>query len=497
MAALLRHRTTRWLFYGLANTGIAGVNEVQRVTVSNAGAGTFTLTYTALPGGPAQRTVTATTAPIAWNAPATPPPGAPDNSVQSALTAILGAGNFAVASVRAGVYDITFTGVLAASNLNLLTADNTGLTPPAGAALPVPQPTVTVIYQQRGQSENGAAPGDSGAPLLIPGGPNGQMQIAGVQSALLNTQQPPELIGAPNFYSFGNIGGATRVSDYTDSFINPNMSVSHGLVLDMNYQMLGVDGTNDPLTITASLGGAGNANLIINVTDPNSPQYTGDYFVGAAANITSLTIRGATIDTNTQTFQINGNLGVGPVTIVGGGGTNNNLIYNDATDANATTDTITATQIQSLSGQLINYSSNTMQTITVITGSGYDTVNVQSTSIPTTIINGNEEPGTGVVNVGVFPTNTLNEINGRLTIQCAAGTNNSLNINDQGTQGPRNYQVTGSTIAHEGGPFITYQGFMYLTLNCAAGNEDGTGNTIDIFGTSATTKINAERTTIP
>jgi hypothetical protein len=100
----------------------------------------------------------------------------------------------------------------------------------------------------------------------------------------------------------------------------------------MNYQVLGLDGTNDLVTITASRGGANNANLVLTVNDPSSRLYRGTYSTGLAANIRSLTIRGAN---SNDTFVIQGNLGIPNITVDGGGGDNKLQINDGANTTNS------------------------------------------------------------------------------------------------------------------------------------------------------------------
>lgn len=91
-------------------TTIAGhipTNEVQSITLSGVTAGTFTITY----GG--------TSAPIAFNASTA--------DVDTALTPLIGAGNFVVTGVP-GAWIVTFQGTLAMRNVTQMTADSTGLT---------------------------------------------------------------------------------------------------------------------------------------------------------------------------------------------------------------------------------------------------------------------------------------------------------------------------------------------------------------------------------
>jgi len=90
--------------------GGPGVNEVQTITLTNAESGTFTLTYSG-----------ETTADIAYDAEA--------SVVQTALEALatIGAGQVSVTGDVGGPWTVEFTGTLAETNVDMLTADDSGL----------------------------------------------------------------------------------------------------------------------------------------------------------------------------------------------------------------------------------------------------------------------------------------------------------------------------------------------------------------------------------
>jgi hypothetical protein len=107
-----------------------------------------------------------------------------------------------------------------------------------------------------GDSEAMIAHGDSGGPALVGN------QIAAIATWVTPPGSPPDI----NDYidgngdrwwdsSFGEIVGETMVAPYVNNFITPSLKGSYNLVLDMNNQVLGLDGVNENITITAKRNG--------------------------------------------------------------------------------------------------------------------------------------------------------------------------------------------------------------------------------------------------
>jgi len=362
------------LLFGLNQTGVTPVNEQQTITLTGTPAANYTLTFYPTPSAavPSPLPVSAT---IPWNATAQAIQAALQNASNAQAVAInpLAAtpllNNVSVTGPAGGPFEVTFNNGLAGTDVYQLQANN---------------PNVLVATVQNGQSENVNASGDSGGPLFLNATQNAQNPsgvIAGITAS-----------GSSLFQGIGTVQRATNVANYLNSFVTPALAGDYdeslnghlNLVLDMNYQMLGVDGIADPITITASNVG-GQLELV--VTDPNSPQYSGTYWSGLASNIDSLTIR--TSNLGNTTVQIIGNLGlntngmtgdvanggitinlngtantviigangagnlndVSNVTVTSGAGTNNSLVVNDVsaqlgrifTIANPTTDMISWT----------------------------------------------------------------------------------------------------------------------------------------------------------
>ena len=203
-------------------------------------------------------------------------------------------------------------------------------------------------------NESMVANGDSGGPELVGTVGNGGNLMQGQGAGNLLQILGVTVSGTASVY--GSVGNAVNASAFDQpagaapaGFIYQAENAAYGVILDMRDQVLGnttnVPGATiqDPLTITAYRGmpdgtaQANGPNLIIRVTD-TAPgvaanfQYNGIYFnqpinnaVGAAAITQGLTLVG---NNGNDTFQIMGNLGVGPITIQGGA-TNNTLVYQE------------------------------------------------------------------------------------------------------------------------------------------------------------------------
>jgi secreted trypsin-like serine protease len=158
-----------------------------------------------------------------------------------------------------------------------------------------------------GAAEANPAQGDSGGPLFL------NHQVAGIVSYSDGGISPPD-VDTYIDRGFGEFGVATRVSAFRD-FINSATGGRYDLVLDMHYQLLGVDGKREDLTIAAQRN---DANLDITVSGAGNVALNGVYYSAPLADIRSLTLRGA--DDN-EHFQIGGDLGF-RVTVQGGAGKN-------------------------------------------------------------------------------------------------------------------------------------------------------------------------------
>ena len=288
----------------------------------------------------------------------------------------------------------------------------------------------------------------------------------------------------------------------------------------------------DPLTIsvsrgtaagnTANGGLAANPNLIIRVTDAANAQYTGIYFNQPAASIT----QGLDVVGNgaSDIFQINGNLGVGTITIQGQTGTGiaNTVQYLDGADptTTATTYQITATGIGATGTTTFNTTGPYVQTVTAsniatytltATNSGTTTsvpniINVLATSVNTTV-----SGGTGFDNIYVGSaagsTSILDGIRGALNVNGAGGTD-KLYVDDQGYLPTTTYSITSTEVSRGSNPAIAYANISQQMVNTGSGNDTvnvlsthtgiptyvngGSGNVIFNIGSNQTSTSNLD-----
>lgn len=157
-----------------------------------------------------------------------------------------------------------------------------------------------------GSDEANPAQGDSGGPLFLGD------RVAGIVSYSDGGISPPDLNRVID-RGFGEFGVATRVAAFAD-IIEQEIRTPCDLVLDMRYQLVGLNGRRDKVCITARRVGA---ELELSVRVPGTAsRYDGVYFRGPVAGMRSLTLRGSD---DVEIFVIEGNLGL-PVHIEGRGG---------------------------------------------------------------------------------------------------------------------------------------------------------------------------------
>jgi hypothetical protein len=294
--------------------------------------------------------------------------------------------------------------------------------------------------------------GDSGGPAFITN--NNTPFIAGVNDFIRDAN------GDGILSDFGDQSGFTRVS-YFASWIDQTIAGPYDLVLDMNKQVLGVDGIpNEAVTITASLIGG---NLQLQVTAPAAP-LTGVYYSAPIVDIRSLTIRGS--DDN-ETVRIVGPLGVSGNTITVDGGAGNNTLLLDYGAGSAATYTVTATTVTRGVGT-IHYSAFAAMTLT--TGPGADTINVQGTA-PGTATTVNTGGGGDQVRVGTAQ-NRLDGIQVTVNGSNAPNQFNYLTITNEGWNGPETYTLTATTCSIAShGLIVTYHNMQHLELRGGSGND--------------------------
>jgi Ca2+-binding RTX toxin-like protein len=156
-----------------------------------------------------------------------------------------------------------------------------------------------------------------------------------------------------------------------------------------------------------------------------------------------------------------------PLSVYGGGLAVDKLIVDDSGDSTAAQYNVTGTTVARSGGGTITYSG--FSQLTVNGSKGSDTLNVLSTlSATPVVINGNGAPDT--FNVG-SAANSLNGIQGAVTINGNVSAVDSLQINDQGDPSGHTYTITGSTVSRDGAATITYAAIANLTVNGAIGND--------------------------
>ena len=338
-------------------------------------------------------------------------------------------------------------------------------------------------------NEGFGAPGDSGGPGLVgnfAAGAASPLSIVGVQSDAgendLPFAAPPALPGtlfrawiagggALNLQDnceFGAYAVQTVANNYLASLVTPAQTAAYGAVLDMRYQVLGAatDAAGavlpqDPLTITVGRGTAAGAfeangpNLLIQVEDTAQPanfQYNDIYFNqpimnGAVPLITSLFLRG---NDGNDTFDIRGNLGVGPITVIGGGGANNKVEYLDGANGAVTTYTVTAAPAAGVVPANTRLTAGTqvvtaynIQSLDVYGGTNKNTFDVQST-LQVTPVNIYTALGANADVIVGNPTRNLNNIAGNVSVNNRLlgnllGGTVALTVNDQNGAPGTNY----------------------------------------------------------
>lgn len=318
--------------YGRTGTGADGnhLDEVQRVTAAGqpGGSGTFRLTFQGQ-----------TTTPLAFNATAA--------QVQAALGALggVGANNVEVSDrgLPPGTWDVRFVRGLGNRDVELMTATGASVTEAFAGGNPemtrVKREGRNVIDHVDGQllsydfddgtaahntwgdtglfwGESGMERGDSGSPLLVESA--GAYSIAGVFSWIATGGAKDANNYATPDGSFGGTGTYISTQAQLAGFLSPGLAGDYDLVLDMRQQVLGLDEFKERLTIRAFRDGG---DLVLSVFGSSDWGLNGEYYrapiSGPGGRILSLTLRGGDDD---ETFEIEGDLGLGSVTIDGRGG---------------------------------------------------------------------------------------------------------------------------------------------------------------------------------
>lgn len=157
--------------------------------------------------------------------------------------------------------------------------------------------------------EGFGARGDSGGPGLIW---NNGWEIAFVKSMVESPGPTFDLTDyrlpantTRNDFSFGEVSRDGLVVGFINSFFTPNLRTRYHLILDMNQQVLGLDGRTENLDVIVRHNGS---NLEIEVVNRSAPVMFGVYYSAPLSEILSLTLRGSGDD---ETFIIEDNVSGG------------------------------------------------------------------------------------------------------------------------------------------------------------------------------------------
>ena len=381
--------------------------------------------------------------------------------------------------------------------------------------------------------------GDSGSPGLVGTVGNGTALAGGAANTL-------SIVGVESWGTgngqFGTIGGQVLANTYNQpagggnpaGFIwTAQNNTPYGAILDMRLQALGFAGQQqDPLTITVGRGTVAGVfdvagpNLLIRVTDnavglpANFQLGSGIYFnqpINSSAGvplINSLVLRG---NDGGDTFQLIGNLGVGPITILGGtgndnivigqtgggdlddlsqnvtvdgGGGTNTLVVNDVAASVGRNYALTASSLQWGGAASIQFSNINNFTLNASNGAS-NTEAITNTVAGTTTINGgtrgdamtvlatggvlqlNGTGGTNSFTIGEDNIGDLNNFAAEINVDGGVGgMANELVINDPfavGGSAGRNYIDNGTSLTWgaPGGQFIGFAHIKDFTLNAS------------------------------
>jgi hypothetical protein len=341
--------------------------------------------------------------------------------------------------------------------------------------------------------------------------------------------------------SFNPTSAHVTINDGADNANHPNVLLSDGLFTGLtdssltglapaaiNFESISVR----PLTITL-----GNDNNIFTVNDTQfgAPPTTLNTGNGQdTVNVQGL-VFGGTLAVNAGSGHDVVNVGkAGSLSGINAALTINaapgaaQVNINDGADNTAHANVVlTATSLSGLAPAAINFGANALAGLTITvgngnntytvvntpastapggdplvlnTGNGNDTVNVQgkAATAPLTV---NAGSGRDTINVG-SAANTLDPIQGAVTVHGGLGGADTLNINDQGSTSPHTYAVTPTSVTRSpGGPVINYSTIQALNVHpgrlgtaplaprAASAITSAPANVLDVLGTAAGTTV--------
>lgn len=157
--------------------------------------------------------------------------------------------------------------------------------------------------------EAGLERGDSGSPLLLEQA--GAYALAGVFSYFSTGGEHDYTNYATPDGSFGSTGTYVNTLLRQTGFLQPAMKGAYHLVLDMQQQVLGLDGIVENLLIRVFQD---RGDLVLQVDGSSDPRFNGEYYRAPIGEILSLTLRGSE---DNETFIVEGELPLRSITIDG------------------------------------------------------------------------------------------------------------------------------------------------------------------------------------
>jgi hypothetical protein len=123
-----------------------------------------------------------------------------------------------------------------------------------------------------------------------------------------------------------------------------------------------------------------------------------------------------------------------------------------------------------------------LSSLTIAGGTGGDTINVRRTiaALPVTVNGGDQDDTINIGSVG----NSLDTIQGAVTVNGDGSGGDALNFNDQGDADPHTYTINATTLSRSGAAVVTYGSVEVVTVNGGSG-----GNTVNVRSTAAGTSV--------
>lgn len=274
--------------------------------------------------------------------------------------------------------------------------------------------------------------------------------------------------------------GSYRIGEYfgLDIFAGTAYVAWTGNDVDVGRQQVLFDSFAIPgaLTVTGDDGGIATDDTIIVRRMVANPDYVEvlvngqRQYAGLASSVTSLTINGlAGNDSLTVDMTSGAIAGSGGLTFNGGKGANAFSIIGTPFSE---TYTVTTTRVRK-EGWLFNMNFSGVQTLTLDTAAGTDTINVNSTSTDMNLFTINAGADNDTINLS-NDVHLLDNVQGNLTINGGTGALDTLNLYDQAN--PANalwhsYAVFDNRISRLGSASVGYSSLDKVLLKAGAGAD--------------------------